>query len=100
MNVHWLVPRAVNTLFTGRTEVLNTIKNAICSDQKTHGIKQQQRFVITGMGGQGKSEVCLKIADMVRQEYVGSRILLVRLCASLIAIASGAFSGLMSVVIL
>ncbi len=99
-NVHWLVPRAVNNLFTGRTEVLNKIKNAICSDQKTHSMKQQQRFVITGMGGQGKSEVCLKIADMVRQEYVGSTSFRQESCVWLIAVASGAFSGSISVVIL
>ena len=70
MNVHWLVPRTVNNNFTGRTEVLAKIMDAIQSDHCTADAKQQQRFVITGMGGQGKSEVCLKTADMVRQEYV------------------------------
>lgn len=68
--MHWLVPRAVNTGFVGRTEILTTIKNAIRNNQKAGSIRQQQRFVITGMGGQGKSEICLKIADMVRHEYV------------------------------
>ena len=70
MNVHWLVPRTVNSNFTGRTEVLAKIKDAIQSNHHAADAKQQQRFIITGMGGQGKSEVCLKIADMVRQQYV------------------------------
>jgi nucleoside-triphosphatase THEP1 len=36
----------------------------------TNSTKQQRRFVITGMGGQGKSEICLKVADLVRERYV------------------------------
>jgi hypothetical protein len=39
-----------------------------------HGItsrtSKQKRFVITGLGGQGKSEVCLQVANLVREEYV------------------------------
>lgn len=52
--------------FTRRTEVLAKIKDAIQNNHCATGAKQQQRFVITGMEGQGKNEVCLKIADMVR----------------------------------
>ena len=66
-NVFWLVPRIVNNLFTGRTETLTKIMNAISSG---HCRLRQQRFIITGMGGQGKSEVCLQIANKVRQAYV------------------------------
>ena len=67
VNVHWLVPHTVNNNFTGRTEVLAKIKDAIQNNHRATSANKQQRFVITGMGGQGKSEVCLKIADMVRQ---------------------------------
>lgn len=67
INVHWLVPRTVNSLFTGRAEVLDKIQNAIRSNHMTTGPKKQQRYIITGMGGQGKSEICLKIADMLRE---------------------------------
>jgi hypothetical protein len=67
VNEHWLVPRIVNNLFTGRREVLTMIRNAIYSNQKASSTKEQQRFIIMGMGGQGKSEICLKIADMVRK---------------------------------
>ena len=66
-NVHWCVPRSVNTFFTGRVEILERIKNAITS---TADVSMQRRFVITGIGGQGKSEVCLRIADQVRETCV------------------------------
>jgi hypothetical protein len=62
-NVHWCIPRSVNTLFTGRTEVLDRIERAITPRVSE---KKQRRFIITGIGGQGKSEICLRIADQVR----------------------------------
>jgi hypothetical protein len=58
VNVYWLVPRTVNNNFTRRTEVLAKIKDAIQNNYCVTGAKQQQRISITGMGGQGKSEVC------------------------------------------
>ena len=71
-NVHWCIPRSVNTLFTGRSEILRRIKSAIT----TGDVNTQRRFVITGMGGQGKSEICLKIADQVREACVNVHLLL------------------------
>jgi hypothetical protein len=61
------VPRATNGLFTGRTELLLKIQKALHSDS-TSATKTQKRFVITGLGGQGKSEVCLQVANMMRDE--------------------------------
>jgi nucleoside-triphosphatase THEP1 len=29
---------------------------------------EQKRLVITGMGGQGKSEICIKVANLMRDE--------------------------------
>ena len=66
-----MVPRAINNLFTGRTELLDRLKDALQSD-RTSCTEEQKRFVITGLGGQGKSEICLKIASQMRQEYVMS----------------------------
>jgi Heterokaryon incompatibility protein (HET) len=63
-NVHWKVPHATNRLFTGRTEVLERVKNVMRRD-----VPDQKRFIITGLGGLGKSEICLKIANEMRQEY-------------------------------
>ncbi|RYP25497.1 hypothetical protein DL767_008360 [Monosporascus sp. MG133] len=66
-NVHWLVPRSVNPMFTGRRDVVERIKKAIIPST----YDDQKRFVITGLGGQGKSEVCLKVADELREKFWG-----------------------------
>lgn len=63
-NTHWKVPRRVNTLFTGRTELLSRIKSAMQGESEHDNV-----FVITGLGGLGKSEICLRIAHETREEY-------------------------------
>ncbi|PQE15930.1 Tetratricopeptide-like helical domain protein [Rutstroemia sp. NJR-2017a BVV2] len=69
-NVHWRVPRTTNTIFTGRGELLYRIQKAIHSDSSSSPDKQK-RFVITGLGGQGKSEICLQVASQMREEFWG-----------------------------
>lgn len=70
-NVHWRVPRTPNSLFTGRIELLDRIQGALCVNEGAD-TKEQKRFVITGLGGQGKSEICLKVANSMREECVVS----------------------------
>ncbi|KFY60010.1 hypothetical protein V497_03938 [Pseudogymnoascus sp. VKM F-4516 (FW-969)] len=69
-NKHWLVPRGVNKLFTGRSEIIDKIKGAIRNDRSQHADKQKV-FVITGLGGMGKSEICLQVANTLREEFWG-----------------------------
>lgn len=69
-NTHWVVPRSANTLFTGRSEEIERIAKAI-----TAPADFQRRFILTGMGGLGKSEICLKVASRVRDQYVLSSII-------------------------
>lgn len=64
-----MVPRAINDLFTGRVELLARMQQAL-RHEITSRTSKQRRFVITGLGGQGKSEVCLQVANLVREEYV------------------------------
>lgn len=64
-----MVPRTINSLFTGRSEEVERVQSAL-RDHGTDATKQQTRVVITGIGGMGKSEVCLKVADLMREEYV------------------------------
>lgn len=66
-NVHWMVPRSVNTLFIGRTELLDQIQKALRGNS-TSKPETQRRFVITGLGGLGKSEVSLHVANLMRKE--------------------------------
>lgn len=70
-NVYFQVPRTLNSLFTGRTELLSRIQTVLCSD--TTFAKKQKRFVITGLGGQGKSEICLQVADLLKDKYLHSK---------------------------
>lgn len=56
------IPRAVNSLFTGRDESLSDL----CAILGQRNSDQQQRYVITGLGGIGKSELCLKLAERMR----------------------------------
>jgi hypothetical protein len=64
-----MVPRTINPLFTGRGGLLCRIQKAIHYDS-TSTPDKQRRFVIIGLGGQGKSEICLQVASQMREEYV------------------------------
>ena len=66
-NIHWIIPRCVNNLFTGRKELLLQMREVLHVDY-AFSAEKQKRFVITGLGGQGKSEICLKVANLMREE--------------------------------
>ncbi|OBT53876.1 hypothetical protein VE04_06248 [Pseudogymnoascus sp. 24MN13] len=68
-NVYFQVPRTVSSLFTGRTELLSRMQTVLLGD--TSSSKKQKRFVITGLGGQGKSEICLQVADLLKDDFWG-----------------------------
>ncbi|KAJ4385433.1 hypothetical protein N0V93_009861 [Gnomoniopsis smithogilvyi] len=59
----WIVPRPVNTLFIGRLKEIDRIRDALNNKSKRPVV------VITGDGGMGKSELCLRIAELMRQEF-------------------------------
>jgi hypothetical protein len=61
------VARSTNNLFVGRGAILTTIEESIRHALRDVNPIEQQRFVITGIGGQGKSEICLQLAYRVRQ---------------------------------
>jgi Mrp family chromosome partitioning ATPase len=65
-NEHWMVQQPLDGLFIGRSELIAQIQSAIRTDDP--GKTKQKRLVITGMGGIGKSELCLRIANDMRQE--------------------------------
>ncbi|KFY74489.1 hypothetical protein V499_05485 [Pseudogymnoascus sp. VKM F-103] len=69
-NKHWLVPRGINKLFTGRSEIIDRIKAALQDDGAQHAGKQKV-FVITGLGGMGKTEICLQVANILREDFWG-----------------------------
>ncbi|KAL8922166.1 MAG: hypothetical protein Q9208_005361 [Pyrenodesmia sp. 3 TL-2023] len=70
-NCHWTVPRSRNPLFTGRDDVLRELETTIRKAVKDASYTDQCSIVIYGMGGQGKSEICLQLAYRVRQFFWG-----------------------------
>ena len=65
----WMVPRSASRLYTGREELGERLAQAFSFDASSNE-KQQRTFVIIGRGGTGKSEVCLKFAEVHRGQYV------------------------------
>lgn len=57
-----MVPRASSCHFTGRKELAKRLTRAFSRDHSTQ-LHKQKVFVISDIGGTGKSEVCLKFAD-------------------------------------
>lgn len=65
-NQHWMVDRPLNALFTGRERLLVRLENILREHSSTKRPVGPCRIVITGMGGQGKSELCLRLAESLR----------------------------------
>ena len=61
-HAHWMVTRPTNALFTGREDLLQELDGIIRDAVKGPPHQTQCRIVISGMGGQGKSEICLQLA--------------------------------------
>jgi tetratricopeptide (TPR) repeat protein len=76
-----MVPRPVNSLFTGRSKLVDRMQTALRNGDGDAGTTKQKRLVITGIGGMGKSEVCLKVADLMRDECVAASLCYVSACS-------------------
>lgn len=70
-NVHWNIVRPKHPYFTGRDDILLKLEEKLRNAAKNTGSQEQCRIVIHGMGGQGKSELCLQVADRVREMFWG-----------------------------
>jgi hypothetical protein len=54
-----MVTRSTNPLFTGRKDLLYELDGTVRDAVKKPPDQRQYRIIISGMGGQRKSEVCL-----------------------------------------
>lgn len=61
-----MVPRTANPLFTGRHDLLQELEDVVRDAVYCPWDRAPCRIVISGMGGQGKSEVCLQLAPRLR----------------------------------
>lgn len=57
----WTVPRPVSPLFTGREDVLQRLADAF-APREANDRDSPRRAVISGLGGMGKSELCIRFA--------------------------------------
>lgn len=65
-HVHWMVTNYANPLFTGRKAILQELDGIVRDVTTNPLIQTQRRIVLSGMGGQGKSEICLQLAHSLR----------------------------------
>ncbi|KAL8955282.1 MAG: hypothetical protein Q9183_006709, partial [Haloplaca sp. 2 TL-2023] len=70
-NKYFEVPRNPSSVFTGREKVCEELHAHCLPSGKTDIQRQQKRFVIYGLGGSGKTQVCLKFAEDNREEFWG-----------------------------
>lgn len=62
-----MIPRASSRLYVGRKQLAERLTKAFSFDHSTPP-EHQRTFVISGIGGTGKSEVCLKFAEDHKDE--------------------------------
>lgn len=66
-NIYWIVDRLTNTLFTGRDGILCKLEATIRDAVRYTSSPNQCSIIISGIGGQGKSEICLQLAYRIRK---------------------------------
>ncbi|KAE9372043.1 hypothetical protein N431DRAFT_482911 [Stipitochalara longipes BDJ] len=67
-NEHYVVPHSASSHFTGRNDVQEQLHNSLLSYRTS---KTQQRFVLHGLGGSGKTQIALKFAEDNRDRFWG-----------------------------
>lgn len=66
----FIVPRCSAPYFTGRSFQLEQLQN--CLSTPPNAIPSRRIVVIVGIGGAGKSQFCLKFAELHQSKYVKS----------------------------
>lgn len=69
-NVHFMVPRSASSLFTGRANTADLLRQKIVSSLSERENHQHKIFVIWGLGGSGKTQFCLKFVEDNRDRHV------------------------------
>lgn len=70
-HTHWTVPRNPNKLFTGREDIMDELGSTINQVLNSPPTVEQCCIVISGLGGLGKSEICLQLAQKYRRDFWG-----------------------------
>lgn len=67
-NEHFVIPRAVNSFFTGRDGIRQRLQDSLLPDPHFRP-GDQQRFVLFGLGGCGKTQLAMRFAQAHREKY-------------------------------
>ncbi|KAL9024099.1 MAG: hypothetical protein Q9196_006760 [Gyalolechia fulgens] len=70
-NEYYEIPRDPSPVFTGREEIGKLLEARCLPSSVPENQRQQRRFVIYGLGGSGKTQVCLKFAEDHREKFWG-----------------------------
>ncbi|KAK5202699.1 hypothetical protein LTR47_011671 [Exophiala xenobiotica] len=69
-NTHFEVPHLLSPVFTGRDNDLQHLTTSLATGLSS--LRQhQRRYVIFGLGGSGKTQICLKYVQAQRERYWG-----------------------------
>ncbi|KAI9808253.1 MAG: hypothetical protein M1825_004710 [Sarcosagium campestre] len=67
-NKHFEVPYLLSPVFTGRDDVLERLTTSFTAKRSAQN-RHQQRFVLFGLGGSGKTQICLRYIQEHRERY-------------------------------
>ncbi|KAH6662555.1 hypothetical protein B0J14DRAFT_662619 [Halenospora varia] len=70
-NTHFFIPQAVSPIFTGQSDLSAQLEESFFEASATLQDDVQRRFVVYGIGGSGKTQLCCKFAYEHRQRYWG-----------------------------
>lgn len=74
-NKHFEVDNLLSSTFTGRGEDLHRLTLALSVRPPEHDQMNQRRFVLYGLGGVGKSQICLKFIHDERNRFTTPQLL-------------------------
>lgn len=67
-NKHFEVPHHVSPVFTGQAQIGRRLETVFAPS--SHERAKQRRFVLFGMGGSGKTQICLQYVYTRRDRYI------------------------------
>jgi hypothetical protein len=68
-NKYFEVPHSLSPVFTGRDKDLQRLATSLAA-RKPSEEQDQRRFVLFGLGGSGKTQICLNYLQKHRERYV------------------------------
>ncbi len=68
-NKHFEVPHLLSPAVTGHDKICQCMDSSL-NLARQPGVSVQRRFVLYGLGGSGKMQVCVRYAQVHRERYV------------------------------